>query len=463
MPFPYSTLAILGAGESGVGAAMLALKHGLKVILSDSSPISTALQNQLKEYVASGQLTLEGGGHSEEAILACQAVVKSPGIDPNLPIVQAALFAGLPVIDELELAGYVCRGKRLCITGSNGKTTTTLLIYHLLQQAGVSVGLAGNIGKSLAYQLAAGADPDWWVLEVSSFQLEGMPSFRPDISLLLNVTPDHLDRYGTIDVYRQVKLRLFGPMPATGTAICFADDPVLLSLAQDLLPPNLILFGSEPAGSLPQTRAWVTDSFHENGGEMLHLSMPGGTILLPTQGLPLLGKHNYLNMCAAMLAAATVTGNGLELLHHLATFQNAPHRMEQVGNLAGVRYINDSKATNLDSVRYALSAVEYPIVWIAGGKDKGNDYSQIADLVRSRVKALICLTHYPEPLQAAFGAIIPNIQVTESVTDAVAIARYLASPGEVVLLSPACASFDLFKNYEDRGNQFRNAVHALLP
>lgn len=441
-------IVILGGGESGTGAALLAKAQGLPCFVSDFGQLEPEARRKLTE----AGIPFEEGGHDLERVARARKVVKSPGIPPKAPAVQAALQAGIPVIDELEFAYPYMRGKAICITGSNGKTTTTLLTYHLLLEAGVSVGLAGNVGKSLAGQLAEGVQPDWWVIETSSFQLDGWVDFRPAVSMLLNITPDHLDRYGSMQAYAASKISITKNQTPEDVFIYMTDgDWVERMVAETDPAPSRLPFNLNHTDGLA---AW-------HNAETLHFHALGKEMALPLAGLPLKGLHNQLNMMAAGLAGLATGLVPEDLLPGFRSFINAPHRLEKVATLHGVEYVNDSKATNPDSVRYALEAVDHPVIWIAGGKDKGNDYSLLEDLVRSRVKALICLTKYPEPLLNAFSDIIPNIQVTESVTEAVQLAQRMASPGEVVLLSPACASFDLFKNYEDRGEQFRNAVLAL--
>jgi len=441
-------IVILGGGESGIGAALLAKAKGLPCIVSDNGTLDTAS----KAALIGADIPFEEGGHTMATVLAATLVIKSPGIPPKVPAVLAALEAGIPVIDELEFAFAYVQGRTICITGSNGKTTTTLLIYHILAEAGFSVGLGGNIGKSLAGQLAAGLQPDWWVLETSSFQLDGWRTFRPDIALVLNITPDHLDRYGSMEPYADSKLSISRHQKSTDTLIYFKDGGWIERKLNERTPPSRLL-----AFTLPYSQdqaAWATT-------EALHFLVGADHTIINLAHLPLKGLHNQLNMLAAGLALLSAGVSSVALEWGLHSFINAPHRLELVAVINQVSFINDSKATNPDSVRYALEAMQNPVVWIAGGKDKGNDYTPLEELVRNRVKALICLTKYPEPLLAAFQTIVPNIQVTESMADAIQIACKLAAPGYTVLLSPACASFDLFKNYEDRGDQFRTEVQAL--
>ncbi len=440
-------IAILGGGESGTGAALLAKALGQPCFVSDFGLLSSQARQLLQE----AGIPFEEGGHTIERVLQASVVVKSPGIPPKAPVVQAALQAGLPVIDELEFAYPHMQGKAICITGSNGKTTTTLLTYHLLRQAGISVGLGGNVGQSLAGQLAKGIQPDWWVLESSSFQIDGWQSLRPRIAMYLNLSQDHMDRYGTMEAYAQAKMRIAANQTEDDLLIYLTDAGWVERMVAEHEPKaRLAPFNTRFADGLA---AWVNADY-------LHAELNGKTASVPLQQLPLKGVHNQQNMLAATLAALEVGIEPSAIADGLHSFVNAPHRLEPVGTVGGVAFINDSKATNPDSVRYALEAMAQPVIWVAGGKDKGNDYALLEDLVRSHVKALVCLTKYPEPLLAAFSEIIPNIQVTESVDEAVVLAHKLSQPGDVVLLSPACASFDLFQNYEDRGNQFREAVAA---
>ncbi len=438
-------LVVLGGGESGVGAALLAQAKGFEVFLSDRNPLQDRYRTMLQE----ANIAFEEGTHTESRILSADEVVKSPGIPDMVPLLQAVRAKGIPVISEIELAAQYTKAKLIGITGSNGKTTTTLLIYHLLKTAGFNVGLAGNIGDSFARQVINDT-VDYYVLELSSFQLDGMYQTRLDTAVLLNITPDHLDRYEyKFENYVASKFRVTQNMRPADTFIYFRESPAVTaelttrSLAAQQLP--ISLEGAvEPGGYLSDGHLIA-----RFGERMVDIN---------TLGLPLQGPHNAINMLAAVLAALSVGVSDDAIAEGLRTFQNAPHRLEPVGEINGVRFINDSKATNVDSVFYALSSMTVPTVWIAGGVDKGNDYSQLDAVVGRTVKALVCLGKDNSKLRSHFAGIIPILVETDNIADAVAKGLELAEPGEVVLLSPACASFDLFRNYEDRGTQFRAAV-----
>lgn len=442
-------LVVLGAGESGLGAALLAKREGYAVWVSDGGKITEARKVLLEQ----AGIAFEEGQHDEAKILAADLVVKSPGIAPSLPLVQQLLQRNIPVIDELEFASRYSKGKVIAITGTNGKTTTTLLIYHLLNEAGYDVGLAGNVGKSWAGQLLEG-DRDWWVIEVSSFQIDGFDQFKPAIALLTNITPDHLDRYNyQMEQYIQSKMGLFKNMTA--------DDAVLVNF-EDTFSKQGFAQASVPAAryGISLLESPVQGGFSD--GQKFVFSLPGVHVELPVGTLPLQGKHNLLNALGAGVAALLVGLNEAQLSHGYGTFKNAAHRTEVVRTLDGVQYVNDSKGTNVEATFYALGSYTQPMVWIAGGVDKGNDYSLLTDLVRDgKVKALICLGVDNKKLLAAFSDHIAKILETQDIRQAVSWAQELAEENEVVLLSPACASFDLFKNYEDRGDQFRTAVLAL--
>jgi UDP-N-acetylmuramoylalanine--D-glutamate ligase len=442
-------IAILGAGESGLGAALLAKREGYGVWVSDSGIISPERKNALQD----AGIGFEEGGHDEEKVLSSDLIIKSPGIPTKASLVKKAVEDGIPVIDELEFAYRFSAGKVIAITGTNGKTTTTLLTYHLLKEAGFDVGLAGNVGQSWAGQLV-NLDHDWWVIEVSSFQIDGFQTFKPTIGILTNITPDHLDRYEyKIENYILSKMSLFKNMTSREKAILFLED----SLTRKGL-------------KLKNTNAdfhWISLSEKQEKGsysdlEILEISAVGRSVKIPTSKLPLTGKHNILNALCAGTAAVMVGLSEEQLIQGYSTFKNAPHRMELIRQIDGVRFINDSKGTNVEATYYALGSFAEPMIWIAGGVDKGNDYSVLNDLVdKGKVKALICLGTDNEKLKKAFTGIIPEIKETQDIRQAVTWGQDLAENGEVVLLSPACASFDLFKNYEDRGAQFRDAVLEL--
>jgi UDP-N-acetylmuramoylalanine--D-glutamate ligase len=451
-----TNIVILGAAESGVGAALLAQAKGHSVFVSDRG----AIQPVYKEKLAQAGIAFEENQHTLERILTADEVVKSPGIPEKAPVIQALREKKIPVISEIELAGRYTRARCICITGTNGKTTTTLLTYHLLKSAGLNVGLAGNVGYSLAEQVIAD-EHDYYVVELSSFQLDDTHEFRPWIAVLLNITPDHLDRYGySLESYAHSKLRIARNLDSDGAFIYNADDEVTGRYLQTaFMETHLLPFSlhnrhdAHLAGYYISEHTLCTDFTTDLGLD--------DTEEVSTANSPLIGQHNRQNTLAAVLAAR-VAGLSVEQVESaLATFQNADHRLQLVGEINGVRFINDSKATNVEAAWYALDGIKQPIVWIAGGTDKGNDYSSLLRLAGNRVKALICLGVDNAKLHAAFDSVVPHVEDTQSMTDAVRRAAALAAPGDVVLLSPCCASFDLFKNYEDRGNQFTAAVQAL--
>ena len=446
-------IVILGAAESGVGAALLAQAKGHTVFVSDRGPIQPEYKGQLTQ----ANIAFEENQHSFDKILAADEVVKSPGIPEKAPVVQALREKGTPIISEIELAGRYTRAKCICITGTNGKTTTTLLTYHLLKEAGLSVGLAGNVGYSLAGQVIEDKF-DYYVVELSSFQLDDTHDFQPWIAVLLNITPDHLDRYGySLEHYAQAKLRITRNLDGDGAFIYNADDAVTGQYFQSAfletrqLPfslhhrHDLNLAGYYTAETTLCTN--LTPGLDEKQG-----------VEISTAQSPLIGQHNRQNTLAAVLAARVAGLETGQITAALATFHNADHRLQLVGEINGARYINDSKATNVEAAWYALDGIREPIIWIAGGTDKGNDYGSLLGLAEHRVKALICLGVDNAKLRAAFDPIVPHVEETQSMADAVARAAGLAAPGDVVLLSPCCASFDLFKNYEDRGRQFIQCV-----
>ena len=442
-------IAILGAGESGLGAALLAKREGYGVWVSDSGMISLERKNALQQ----AGIGFEEGGHDESKVLSCDLIIKSPGIPEKAPLVKRALDEGIPVIDELEFAHRFSAGKVIAITGTNGKTTTTLLTYHLLKEAGYDVGLAGNVGQSWAGQLVQG-DHDWWVIEVSSFQIDGFQCFKPAIAILTNITPDHLDRYDyKLENYILSKMSLFKNMTPREKGILFLEDPLSLK--------GLTM--KEPKADLH----WISLAEKQAKGGYsdlidLDFAVDGKAVKIPASCLSISGSHNILNALCAGTAALMVGLSESQLISGYSSFKNAPHRMELIRQIDGVRFINDSKGTNVEATYYALGSFAEPMIWIAGGVDKGNDYSVLNPLVENgKVKVLICLGKDNEKLKKAFTGIIPAIKETQDIREAVTWGQELAENGEVVLLSPACASFDLFKNYEDRGAQFRSAVLAL--
>ncbi|WP_017731846.1 UDP-N-acetylmuramoyl-L-alanine--D-glutamate ligase [Nafulsella turpanensis] len=442
------TIVILGAGESGTGAALLAQRQGFAVFVSDKGSIA----QKYKEILEIEGIEYEEGRHSEQKILVADEVIKSPGIPDKAEMVQKLLAKNIPVIDELEFAGRYTQSRFIAITGTNGKTTTTLLTYHLLKEGGVKVGLAGNIGFSLARQIAEGKQFDWVVLEVSSFQIDGFRKFRPDVAVLLNITPDHLDRYNyRLEEYIHSKFRLTENLRREDAFIYNADDPIVgKEMEGRVFTARKLAVG---AGVIKDSGAQIKPDF-------LNLKTSKEEVQIPLAELPLKGRHNSLNMACAALAAMEAGVPAGKLPALLKSFKNAPHRMQPVATVEGVTYINDSKATNVDATFYALEAMQRPVVWIAGGIDKGNDYGQLTEVV-GRVKVLICLGKDNRLLREAFEELIPLILDTSSMEEAVNAAKEVAEKGDVVLLSPACASFDLFRNYEDRGEQFMRFTKEL--
>ena len=448
---------ILGAAESGVGAALLAQAKGHPVFVSDRGPIQPAYKAKL---IQAG-IEFEENQHTLARILMADEVVKSPGIPEKAPVIQALREKKTPIISEIEFAGRYTKAKCICITGTNGKTTTTLLIYHLLKSTGMNVGLAGNVGYSLAEQVIADKH-DYYVVELSSFQLDDTHDFQPWVAILLNITPDHLDRYDySLEQYAQAKLRIARNLDSEGAFIYNADDEVINRFFQSTFAPTLRL-----PFSLHHRHNIHLAGYHTSEHELMATLSPmkinqADHHHISTANSSLIGQHNRQNILAAVLAARVAGLSTAQIEAGLATFQNADHRLQLVGEINGVRYINDSKATNVEAAWYALDGIHQPIVWIAGGTDKGNDYSSLLGLAERRVKALICLGLDNAKLRTAFGPLVPHVEETQCMADAVARAAALAAPGDVVLLSPCCASFDLFKNYEDRGQQFAAAVAEL--
>jgi UDP-N-acetylmuramoylalanine--D-glutamate ligase len=445
-----SRIVVLGGAESGVGAAVLAKVKGFDVFLSDKGKIADHYADTLKEW----GIPYEEGQHSEELILNADEVVKSPGIPTAAPMVQKLMQQGTPILSEIEFAGRYDSAKKICITGSNGKTTTTSLIYYLLQQAGLNVGLGGNIGKSYAYQVAT-EHYDYYVLEISSFQLDNVYDFRPDIAIITNITPDHLDRYNyNMEEYVKAKFRITRNLRPEDCFIFDSDDAITI----DHLNKIII-----QAKMLPFTQQGKVEQGAYLEGEKIIVRYEESESEIYLKELALGGKHNIYNSMAAALAAKAVDIDDDVIRGSLSTFEPIEHRLEPVLSIKDVLYINDSKATNVDSAWYALECQTKPVVWIAGGKDKGNDYSVLDDLVRDKVKAIVCMGVDNAKLHAHFEGIVgaENMVDTQSAEAAVKAAAALASPGDVVLLSPCCASFDLFHSYEDRGEQFKNAVRNL--
>ena len=443
-------LTVLGGAESGVGAAVLAKVKGFEVFLSDNGKIKEEYAAMLRKW----DIPYEEGGHTESKVLAADEIVKSPGIPDSAPLVKKLVAQGTPVISEIEFAGRYDNAKKICITGSNGKTTTTSLIYYLLQNAGLNVGLGGNIGKSYALQVAT-EKHDYYVLEISSFQLDGCYSFRPDIAIITNITPDHLDRYDyKLENYVKSKFRITQNLRPEDCFIFDSDDAITISHLDKIVLK---------AKSLPfsQERELAQGAFLRNDEIVVRYGEDESSIYL--KELALGGRHNVYNSMAAALAAKAAGIDNAVIRESLRTFKAIEHRLEPVLSVGGVLYINDSKATNVDSAWYALDAQTKPVVWIVGGTDKGNDYSQLAELVKEKVKAIVCLGVDNSKIHTAFEGIVGADRMvdTRSAEEAVKASAALAEDGDVVLLSPCCASFDLFKNYEDRGQQFKEAVRKL--
>ncbi|QCR22905.1 UDP-N-acetylmuramoyl-L-alanine--D-glutamate ligase [Pontibacter sp. SGAir0037] len=442
-------IAILGAGESGVGAALLAKAKGLEVFVSDMGQIKEPYKIKLQN----AGIPFEEGTHSKDRILAADQIIKSPGIPEKATIVQEAIEKGIAIISEIEFAGRYTDARFICITGTNGKTTTTLLTYHLLQCAGLNVGLAGNIGESLAEKVIENKH-DYYVVELSSFQLDNMYQFKAHVGVLLNITPDHLDRYGySMEKYAASKLRIAQNMSGSDFFIYNADDQHIASaFNHEAFGGTAVPFSLEGA-----EKAKVV---YEGDQVKVNVQFFEGTV--DTAKSPLIGKHNQYNTMAAITVAKLLDVSDEAIAGALETFRNADHRLQHVGEAKGVTYINDSKATNVEAVWYALDGIKQPIIWIAGGVDKGNDYSVLEELAREKVKVLICLGTDNAKLQEAFKRVVPIVAETTSIDYAVRLSRSLAEEGDVVLLSPACASFDLFNNYEHRGQRFKEAVEKIV-
>jgi UDP-N-acetylmuramoylalanine--D-glutamate ligase len=442
-----SHIVILGAGESGLGAAILAMKEGWDVFVSDSGMIKDQFRAELQQEL----IPFEEGGHTPNRILMADLVIKSPGIPTNAPVVRAAFEKGIRVVSEIEFAGYYNKAKTICITGSNGKTTTTMLTYHILKKAGIKVGLAGNVGKSFARQVA-NSNVDWFVLELSSFQLDDMYDFKADIAILTNITPDHLDRYDNkMQNYVNSKFRILQNQTSEDWFIYNYDDPVITkALSKQVINARMAPFSLRK----------ILDIGGYADEKQLTINI-NDQFTMSIHELALKGKHNTQNSLASGIASRILEIRKEIVRESLEDFVNVEHRLEFVAKVHGIEFINDSKATNVNSTWFALESMDKPTVWIVGGVDKGNDYEELMDLVRDKVKAVICLGVDNKKLLEAFSGVIPTIVEARSAMEAVAYGYRLAKKNETVLLSPACASFDLFENYEDRGNQFKAAVRAL--
>lgn len=439
---------VLGAGESGTGAALLAAGKGYDVFVSDSGTIKPKFKARLQE----NKIEFKEGSHHQNILSNVVEIIKSPGIPDQIPFLINAKSQGIPIISEIEFAARFTSGKMIAITGTNGKTTTTALVQHMLKNAGIDSCMAGNIGNSFASEVMQ-KDHDYFTLELSSFQLDGMEKFRANITILLNITPDHLDRYDhDLSKYAASKMKIIMNQQKEDAFIWCMDDPI----SQQMMKHT----------SLQQEV--YTISLHEKGiegawleGNTIVFNIKGKNFTMTIEELALQGRHNVYNSMAAGISGSLIGLRKQSIKDSLASFENIDHRMEVVTNIHGIEFINDSKATNVNSAWWALENQHKPIIWIAGGIDKGNDYSKLYDVAKSNIKALICLGIDNEKLIEAFTGIIPIITEAHSAKEAVDMAYLMAEKDEVVILSPACASFDLFENYEDRGNQFKNAVNAL--
>ncbi|NND15563.1 MAG: UDP-N-acetylmuramoyl-L-alanine--D-glutamate ligase [Eudoraea sp.] len=441
-------LAVLGAGESGVGTAILGIQEGYKVFVSDFGGI----QKKYKDVLEHFGINWEEHQHSEEILLQADLVMKSPGIPDSAPIVRKISEKGIPVISEIEFAARFTNATIIGITGSNGKTTTTMLTYHLLKAGGLNVGMAGNIGDSFA-KMVAEEDFDHYVLEISSFQLDGITDFRPHIAVITNITPDHLDRYEyKMTNYVRSKFRITENQESSDFFIFDADDQELLN-AMDKIPVKAKL--------LPFS---LTKPIEEGAGienENIMINISNNSLEMSKDIVALQGKHNLKNTMAAAMVANLMGIRDDVIRKSISNFQGAPHRLETVLKIHHVNYINDSKATNVNATYYALESMTSPTVWIVGGQDKGNDYTALMPLVREKVKAIVCLGLDNTKIKEAFSNVVEPFVETFAMSEAVKVAYKIADRGDTVLLSPACASFDLFKNYEDRGDQFKEAIKHL--
>jgi UDP-N-acetylmuramoylalanine--D-glutamate ligase len=441
-------ISILGAGESGIGAAILAKKQGWEVFVSDFGSIKDEFKNELTE----NGFNWEEGKHSEDIILNSDLIIKSPGIPDKAPIIKKLKEKGIKIISEIEFGGYYSKAKTICITGSNGKTTTTMLTYHILKKAGLNVGLAGNVGKSYAKQIA-NDDFDIYVLELSSFQLDDMFEFKADIAVLMNITPDHLDRYNyEMQNYVDSKFRIIQNQTNENWFIFNYDDPII----QAEISKKEIKAKQAPFSLNKQL---------EIGGyaseEQITINTNNKQFIMSIHELALKGKHNAQNSLASGIAAKILEIRSESVRESLSDFVNVEHRLEFVAKVHGIEFINDSKATNINSTWFALESMDKPTVWIVGGVDKGNDYNELMALVKEKVKAIICLGEDNSKIIEAFTGVVDTIVEAKSAFEAVSYGYRLARKDETVLLSPACASFDLFENYEERGNMFKQAVRGL--
>jgi UDP-N-acetylmuramoylalanine--D-glutamate ligase len=442
-------IVILGAGESGTGAAILARSKGFDVFVSDAGKIKPFYRDLLNEY----QVIYESGGHTERLIMNATEVIKSPGIPESAPIIKMLRKKEIQIVSEIEFAGRYTNAKKICITGSNGKTTTTSLIHHMMRKAGLNVGMAGNVGRSFALQVATEAY-DYYVLELSSFQLDGMYQFKADIAIMLNITPDHLDRYDyNFQNYVDSKFRVTQNLTEEEYFVFCSDDEITIKELEKIVTrAEQLPFAYQKK---EHDVAWVE---HD---EELHIEYDDVDFSMSVQELALKGRHNTYNSMAAGIAGNVLKIRNEVIREALMDFQGVEHRLETVMKVHGINFINDSKATNVNSTWYALESVNGSTVWIVGGVDKGNNYSELNNLVENKVKAIVCLGKENDRVIKAFSGKVESIVESGNMEDAVKAAYFLARDGETVLLSPACASFDLFESFEDRGRQFKDAVRGL--
>ena len=441
-------LVILGGGESGIGTAILAMKEGFDVFLSDAGSIS----NQIKAELIKLGVHFEEGGHDMDRILQASLVMKSPGIPDHIELMKHVRSSGIKVVSEIEFASQFTSATLIGITGSNGKTTTTLLTHHLLKESGINAGIAGNIGHSFARQVAE-TDREVYVLEISSFQLDDIHKFKPEVAVITNITPDHLDRYeNDFSKYIASKLRIIENQTSNQFLVFNSEDPVLVEALND---------ANTSVSKIPFGFQQPTDEGTYISDNQIIIQRDKSNTMIQTNQFQLKGRHNLLNAMAAVSVAKLLEVSKDCIRESLTSFRGVPHRLEHFLKIQNVNYINDSKATNVNATYYALDSMRSQVVWIAGGVDKGNDYDTLLPLVREKVKAIVCLGIDNEKLLEVFSPVVEIIIETQSVDEAVKIAHKIAHKKETVLLSPACASFDLFKNYEDRGNQFKQAVRNL--
>ncbi len=447
----HKLLVVLGAGESGVGAAMLGKKQGWEVFVSDGGTI----KEQYKKELQVAGIEFEEGQHAMDKVLQATCIVKSPGIPEKAEVMKRIRAAGIEVCSEIEF-GFRYKGdsKVIAITGSNGKSTTTMLMYHLLKEAQYDVAMVGNIGNSFARQIVE-KPCNWYVMEISSFQLDDIHNFRPDVAVLLNITPDHLDRYDyKFENYVYSKFRIAANQTASDFFVINKDDEVIHSyIKTHTIQSQLIYF------TMNEQQPTNDGGYIHN--EHMHIQVDGVDMNMSIHDLSIKGKHNQYNSMAAGISARIAGIRKEKIRESFATFEGLEHRLEFVATIRGVDFINDSKATNVNSVWFALESMKMPTILILGGQDKGNDYNEIMELVKEKVKAIVCMGIDNKPIHDAFDGVVENIVDTQSAKDAVNAAYALAEKGDAVLLSPACASFDLFRNYEDRGQQFKDAVKAL--